>query len=95
MTPAYVPSLVLPAKVTIQIDAPLDWSQYGPEAARDPATLRRCYDQITRRMQRTMDALAREHPHPVLERLNELRPINLARRWWGAEGSEHAGRPRS
>lgn len=81
LTPACVPSLQLPAKVTVQLDKPFDWSHHGPEAAHDPRILRRCYDQITRRMQRSMDALARQHPYPVLARLNELRPINLVRRW--------------
>ena len=79
-TPAYVPSLQLPAKVTVQIGEPLDWSRHGPQAACDARVVRRCYRQITRAMQRSLDELAREHPHPVLTRLNELRPLNVLRR---------------
>jgi len=31
--------------------------------------------------QQTLDALAREHPYPVLTRLDELRPVNVLRRF--------------
>jgi hypothetical protein len=78
--PAFVPSLPLPAKVTVQIGEPLDWSGHGPEKAHDPEVLRHCYDEVTGVMQQTLDALAREHPYPVLTRLNELRPIHVLRR---------------
>ena len=80
LTPAYVPSLQLPAKVTVQLGKPLDWSRYGPGAADDPKVLGRCYREITGVMQRTLDELAREHPYPVLARLGELRPIDVLRR---------------
>ncbi len=79
LTPAFVPSVQLPAKVTVQIDKPFDWSRYGQRRGRDPAVVRRCYDQITRRMQKTLDELAREHPYPILSRMNELRPSQLLR----------------
>lgn len=85
-TLAWVPSLQLPAKVTVEIGRPIDWAQHGPEAAGDPAVVKRCYDQVTRRMQRTLERLEREHPHPVLARLNELRPLNVARRLLGRGG---------
>jgi 1-acyl-sn-glycerol-3-phosphate acyltransferase len=81
ITPALIPSFQLPAKVTIQLGEPLDWSHYGAEKARDPDVLQRCYDEITSVMQQTLDELAREHPYPVLTRLNELRPINVLRRF--------------
>jgi 1-acyl-sn-glycerol-3-phosphate acyltransferase len=79
LTPAFVPSLQLPAKVTVEFGKALDWSRYNPHQATDPAVLKRCYDEITRVMQRTLDALARAHPYPVLTRLNELRPGQLIR----------------
>jgi 1-acyl-sn-glycerol-3-phosphate acyltransferase len=81
ITPAFVPSLQLPAKVTIELGEPLDWSHYGPERATDPDVLQRCYDEITGIMQETMDRLAKEHPYPILERLNALRPGHLVRRY--------------
>jgi len=81
ITPAFVPSFQLPAKVTIQLGEPLDWSHYGAEKARDPEVLQHCYDEITSVMQQTLDDLAGEHPYPVLTRLNELRPINVVRRF--------------
>jgi 1-acyl-sn-glycerol-3-phosphate acyltransferase len=81
VTPGFVPSLPLPAKVTLQLGEPLDWSHYGVDEARNPVVLQRCYDEITDVMQGTLDELAREHPYPVLTRLNELRPINVLRRF--------------
>jgi 1-acyl-sn-glycerol-3-phosphate acyltransferase len=66
--PAFVPSLPLPAKVSVHFDAPLDWSRYRRAQARDPRVLHACYDEITTRMQNTLDRLAQAHPHPILER---------------------------
>lgn len=86
VTPVFVPSFHPPAKITLQLGEPLDWSQLGAENARDPEILQRCYDEITGIMQRTLDDLAREHPHPVLMRLDELRPINALRRLLGRRG---------
>jgi 1-acyl-sn-glycerol-3-phosphate acyltransferase len=70
--PAFVPSVQLPSKVTVHFGVPLDWSRYRRAQAHDPTVLRACYDEITARMQKTLDRLAREHPHPVVDRLREL-----------------------
>jgi 1-acyl-sn-glycerol-3-phosphate acyltransferase len=67
-TPA-TPGLPLPAKITVQVCAPLDWSRFGPEAADDPEVLEQCYEEITSTMQSTLDSLAIENPHPLLSRL--------------------------
>lgn len=72
ITPVFVPSVQLPAKVTVGLDAPLDWSDLGPEAAEDPEVVDRCYDEITSIMQATMDRLERETPHPVVARVTDL-----------------------
>jgi 1-acyl-sn-glycerol-3-phosphate acyltransferase len=80
LMPAFVPSVQLPAKVTVQFGTPLDWSCSDRKQAKDPKVLRTCYDQITGVMQETLNALARERPYPVLTRLNELRPSQLLRR---------------
>lgn len=66
--PAFIPSLPLPCKITVQLGAPLDWSKHGPEAADDPEVVQECYEEITGRMQRTLDALASERPYPLLSR---------------------------
>jgi 1-acyl-sn-glycerol-3-phosphate acyltransferase len=79
-TPAFVPSVELPAKVTVHFGRRLDWTHFRPSQAHDPTVLRRCYEQITRRMQATLNAQARARPHPVLSRLNELRPNRLLQR---------------
>jgi 1-acyl-sn-glycerol-3-phosphate acyltransferase len=80
-TPAFVPSLTLPAKVTVEIGEPLDWTRYGPATAHDPAIVGRCYDEITTGMQATLDRLARETPHPILSRLTTALPA------WPSRGS--------
>jgi 1-acyl-sn-glycerol-3-phosphate acyltransferase len=67
-TPAFIPSMPLPCKVTVQLGEPLDWSTHPPEDADDPDVVQACYDQITGRMQRTLDALAAERPYPLLSR---------------------------
>lgn len=87
LTPAFIPSVQLPAKVTVQFGKPLDWSHYGAAAARDSAVLKRCYGEITRSMQRTLDALARQHPYPVISRIAELTPRALGDRLAGVFSS--------
>jgi 1-acyl-sn-glycerol-3-phosphate acyltransferase len=80
LTPAFVPSFPLPAKVTVEMGEPLDWSRFAPEQADDPQTVQACYDEITGVMQRSLDALSEEHPYPVLTRLNALRPSRVLSR---------------
>jgi hypothetical protein len=63
-----MPGVPLPAKITVQVCAPLDWSRFGPEGADDPAVLEQCYEEITSIMQTTLDALAIENPRPLLGR---------------------------
>lgn len=72
VTPAFVPSLQLPAKILVEIGEPLDWGRFGPEHASDPDVLRACYDEITQVMQTTLDGLVAENPYPVLTRLRDL-----------------------
>jgi 1-acyl-sn-glycerol-3-phosphate acyltransferase len=84
LAPAFVPSVQLPAQVTIEIGRPLDWTRAG--AADDPTVVRRCYEEITSVMQATLEGLARELPYPLLCRLRALVP-----RWGSAAVS--AGRP--
>ncbi|MGB8221714.1 MAG: 1-acyl-sn-glycerol-3-phosphate acyltransferase [Polyangiales bacterium] len=64
-----LPGIPLPAKITVQVCEPLDWSRYGPEGADDPAVLERCYQEIMSIMQSMLDALAIENPRPLLGRL--------------------------
>jgi len=77
VTPAFVPSLQLPAKVTVQFGKPLDWTRYRTEQAKGAKVVRKCYAEITGVMQRTLDAAAQERPYPVFARLNELRPSQI------------------
>ena len=72
-TPA-LPGIPLPAKIIVELGAPIDWSHYGPDAADDPVIVQRCYDEIAERMQSTMTRLAAENPHPIASRLRRLLP---------------------
>ncbi len=80
--PAFLPSLPVPSRVTVQIGKPMRWIGLGPEDAEDPEIMQRCYDQVLATMQRTMDELAAEHPYPVLSRLNDMRPSRMVSRLW-------------
>jgi len=63
-----MPGVPLPAKITVQVCEPLDWSRFGPEGAQDPAVLEQCYEEVTSIMQATLDRLAAENPRPLLSR---------------------------
>lgn len=67
-----LPGLPLPAKITLRVLPPLDWSRHGPEAAADPAVVDRCYAEITGVMQTALTALARERPQPLWSRVRDL-----------------------
>ena len=63
-----MPGVPLPAKITVQVCEPLDWSRFGPEGADDPEVLEQCYQEVTSLMQTTLDTLAIENPRPLLSR---------------------------
>lgn len=72
---AATPGIPLPAKITIQVCEPLDWSKYGPEASRDQQVIDRCYEEITAVMQATLDKLAEERPRPLVDGLRRFLPL--------------------
>jgi hypothetical protein len=59
----------LPAKVSVRVGEPIDWSELGPDAADDPIVVRRCYEQVLGRMQADLDDLVSRTRHPVATRL--------------------------
>lgn len=67
-----LPAVPLPAKITVQMCEPLDWSHYGPDAVDDPDVLQQCYEEITSRMQEALDALVEENPRPLMSRVRKL-----------------------
>jgi 1-acyl-sn-glycerol-3-phosphate acyltransferase len=71
LPPWFVSSFPLPAKVTLRVCEPLDWSRWGPEAADDPAIVRHCYEEALGRMQANLDELVAAEPHPVAARLSD------------------------
>jgi len=66
IVPGGIPTWPLPAKITVELGEPIDWSQYGPEAAEDKTVVRDCYHQLTNTMQTTLDRLAGERRFPIL-----------------------------
>jgi 1-acyl-sn-glycerol-3-phosphate acyltransferase len=68
VSPPLVPTLPLPAKVTVRVGEPIDWSHYGPDAADDPDIVRHCYAEVLGEMQADLDDLAAEIPHPIATR---------------------------
>ena len=80
IAPVQLPTWPLPAKVNVRVCHPLDWSQYGPDAADDPAIVRHCYQEILGHMQANLDELVTVLPHPILARVRDpLRRGSLAR----------------
>ncbi len=69
IAPVQLPTLPFPAKVTVRVCDPIDWSHLGPEAADDPDIVRHCYEEVLGRMQSNLDELVAELPHPVLARV--------------------------
>jgi 1-acyl-sn-glycerol-3-phosphate acyltransferase len=67
IVPGGIPTWPLPAKITVELGEPIDWStDHGPEAADDEAVVDACYEQLTGTMQATLDRLAAERRFPVL-----------------------------
>jgi len=67
VVPGGIPTWPLPAKITVELCAPIDWStRYGPEAADDERVVRACFEELTGVMQSTLDRLAGERRFPVL-----------------------------
>ena len=95
LTPAFIPSLQLPSKVTVEFGKPLDWSTYDPAKAKDPAVIRKCYAEITEVMQGTLDRLAKERPYPILTRLSELLPSPILAKSRNGHANGSGARPRS
>jgi len=67
LMPAGLPALPLPAKVTVELLEPIDWSdRYGPEAADDDEVVQECYDELIDKMQEALDRLASERRYPII-----------------------------
>ncbi len=67
VVPGGIPTWPLPAKITVELCEPIDWSsRYGPEAAEDEAVVRDCYKELTNTMQAALDRLAAERHFPIL-----------------------------
>jgi len=67
LVPGGMPTWPLPAKITVELLDPIDWSsRYGPEAAENDAVVRECYEELTGAMQTALDRLAAERRFPII-----------------------------
>ncbi len=67
LVPGGIPTWPLPAKITVELLEPIDWStRYGPEAADDEDIVDECYDELTGAMQDALDRLAAERRFPII-----------------------------
>jgi 1-acyl-sn-glycerol-3-phosphate acyltransferase len=67
IVPGGIPTLPLPAKITVELGEPIDWStRWGPEAAEDDVIVQACYDELTATMQATLDRLTAERRFPIV-----------------------------
>ena len=62
IAPVQLPTWPLPAKVTVRVCEPIDWTDFPPEAADDPDVVRHCYEDALGRMQSNLDELVAELP---------------------------------
>ncbi len=58
LTSGFMPYLPLPAPTTVSFLPPMTWPELGPESARDPAVLERCYRDVEAAMQQELDRLS-------------------------------------
>lgn len=67
VVPGGIPTWPLPAKITVELLEPLDWSsRYGPDAADDDDVVQACYEELTSTMQKALDRLAAERQLPIV-----------------------------
>jgi 1-acyl-sn-glycerol-3-phosphate acyltransferase len=66
-----VPPVAAPAKLTVRVCEPIDWTSHGPDAAENAGTVRHCYEEILGRMQANLDDLVQGEPHPILARVRD------------------------
>ncbi len=67
VVPGGIPTWPLPAKITVELLDPIDWSsRFGPEAAEDDTVVRECYDELVDVMQTALDRLAAERRFPII-----------------------------
>jgi 1-acyl-sn-glycerol-3-phosphate acyltransferase len=72
VTPVVFPPPPMPAELTVEFLAALDWTAHGASAADDAEVVGACYDEITALMQSALDRLRAERPHPLLRGCSRL-----------------------
>ena len=77
------PPVPAPAKLTVRVCEPIDWTEHGREGAADADTIRHCYEEILGRMQANLDDLVMAEPHPILARMRD--PFRRRSRAAGAQ----------
>jgi 1-acyl-sn-glycerol-3-phosphate acyltransferase len=59
LTSGFLPYLPLPAQTTLAFLPPMTWPELGPQDAKDPVVLQRCYREVESAMQSEMDRMTR------------------------------------
>jgi 1-acyl-sn-glycerol-3-phosphate acyltransferase len=80
IAPVQLPTWPLPAKVTVRVCEPIDWTHHGSGAGDDPEVVRHCYEEIVGRMQVNLDEMVAALPHPVLTRVGSALGLDRLRR---------------
>ena len=80
LTPIVVPHVPLPARVTVEVLDPLQWTASpDPQAADDPERVRRCYEEVVGVLQAAVNRLAAHPALPLLDPAPSQPPLNPVR----------------
>lgn len=67
IVPGGIPTLPLPAKITVELLDPINWAdRFSADDADDAEVVRACYDELTTTMQDALDRLAAERRYPII-----------------------------
>ncbi len=68
VVPGFVPTIPIPARISVEILEPIEWPDLDAAAADDPAVVASCYDEVVDRMQESLAAQFERRPWPVWNR---------------------------
>jgi len=66
IAPATLPYIPLPTKMVTRFGPPIRFDHLAPDAARDPAVVARCYEEVHAAMQGMLDGLAAQRRWPIV-----------------------------
>ncbi len=72
LTTVLTPPLPMPSSITVEFLPPLDWSEFGPEAAEDDEVVHACANEVVTAMQEALNRLRVERAHPLRRGITNL-----------------------